>query len=104
MKRSSDTVRKHSADGSALRVRDAVRAAQLVTVTPTTSILDALRLITEAHASLLLVVGGGRLCGVIAYSDFSDRMRHGDVHAPVAEIMSKTPVTVSDEAFSDQRS
>ncbi len=53
----------------------------LVTVTPTTDIREAARLLRERKIGALPVVEGGKLAGVITTSDVLEALTHGTEHA-----------------------
>jgi CBS domain-containing protein len=57
-------------DAEATLVRD-VMTPQLVAIEPTTSVSDALRIVTRRRCRHLLVIDDGRLCGLVSAGDLA---------------------------------
>ncbi len=83
---------------------------QVVTVTPDTLLSEASRLMTERRIRRLPVVENGRLLGILTYGDVRaarpslltnpdpDKTTHLMAQIRVAQIMTRDPVTVSQDA------
>ena len=88
-----------SSTGSAIlrtRVRDLV-GREPVAVTTTSTVRDAARVMADQGVSSLLVMDGGRLAGIVTDRDLRTRVLAADVDpsVPVAEVMTRDPVTGS---------
>ena len=73
---------------------------ELFTVSPGTSVLDALRLMADKNVHALLVMEAGRLIGLFSEHDYA---RQGELQGrvardtPVSELMVRDPATVAPE-------
>lgn len=68
---------------------------------PDTPIIEAARLMRDAHASSLGICEGGRLIGLVTIRDMSTRVvaEGHDLRRPVREVMTADPVTLAPSAL-----
>lgn len=81
------------------------RKAQVLSVPPTATMLDALRLMAERNVGAALVVEGDRLVGIVTERDYARRValigrRSSDT--PVSEVMSAQVITIDPTWTADQ--
>jgi CBS domain-containing protein len=71
---------------------------QIFSVTASTSVLDALKLMTEKNISALLIMQGGQLLGIFTERDYARKIvLHGKASkdTPISEAMTPNPITVT---------
>lgn len=71
---------------------------QIFSVSPNTSVLDALKLMTEKNISALLIMQGGQLLGIFTERDYARKIvlrGKASKDTPISEAMTANPVTVS---------
>jgi CBS domain-containing protein len=74
---------------------------EVFSVTPETTVFDALRLMEQKNIGALLVIGGERLLGIFSERDYARRMiLHGRASrdTPVREVMTDDVFVISPEA------
>lgn len=74
------------------------KPSQIYSVTPTTSVLDALKLMTEKNISALLIMDGENLTGIFTERDYARKIiLHGksSKDTPISEAMTMSPITVN---------
>jgi CBS domain-containing protein len=74
------------------------KPAQIYSVTPTTSVLDALKLMTEKNISALLIMDGENLTGIFTERDYARKIilqGKSSKDTPISEAMTVSPITVS---------
>lgn len=74
------------------------KPAQIYSVTPTTSVLDALKLMTEKNISALLIMDGENLTGIFTERDYARKIilqGKSSKDTPISEAMTMSPITVS---------
>ncbi|RJL00708.1 DUF294 nucleotidyltransferase-like domain-containing protein [Paracoccus siganidrum] len=83
-------------DLAMLKVGDLINRAPL-SCAPDTPAIEAARIMRDAHASSLGVVQDGRLVGLVTIRDMSSRVvaEGRDVQAPVGQVMTADPITLS---------
>jgi arabinose-5-phosphate isomerase len=85
------------------RVSDIMRAdAALPTVQEAATVMDALRTMTRARAgACLILTGSNKLAGIFTHGDFARSFQKDPLlgDKPVAELMTRNPVTVRAEAL-----
>lgn len=83
-----------------IRVQD-LMTERVVSVYPTTSIMDAAKKMNEERTSSVLVVDRGSLKGIITERDMVARVvaKGVPIEASVQEVMTKNPVTISRFAY-----
>ena len=70
---------------------------QIFSVTPSTSVLDALKLMTEKNISALLIMEHDELLGIFTERDYARKIiLHGksSIDTPISEAMTTNPITV----------
>jgi arabinose-5-phosphate isomerase len=80
-----------------LTVADVMRPlGEISAIAPATSILDALRSMTNAHVGAACVVDATALKGIVSESDWRRHLIHSPerLDAPVSEIMNSDPATI----------
>jgi CBS domain-containing protein len=92
--------RARPADLTTIRVAD-LMAANPVTCTPRTPLVEAARLMRDRRISCLCVTEDDRLVGIVTVRDFTNRALASalPVDTPVAEIMTAGPVTLPSSAI-----
>jgi CBS domain-containing protein len=65
-----------------------------LTVTPTATVRDAIRIMREHHIGCLLVVEGERLVGILTERDLLLKMETADLSEPVTGLMTGDPETL----------
>jgi CBS domain-containing protein len=84
-------------------VRD-VMTAELITVTPSNTVMDAAGLMFSHQAGSTLVMDGGELVGIFTERDVLRALHHAQEHAdegrsaPVSQWMTRDPVSVGPDA------
>ncbi|MFN3524782.1 MAG: DUF294 nucleotidyltransferase-like domain-containing protein [Paracoccus sp. (in: a-proteobacteria)] len=88
------------ADVAMLKVGELLSARPLH-CPPDTPIIEAARLMRDAHASSLGICEGGRLIGLVTIRDMSTRVvaEGRDLRRPVREVMTEDPVTLAPSAL-----
>ena len=83
-----------------LKVEDLLSARPL-SCPPDTPIIEAARLMRDAHASSLGICDGSRLLGLVTIRDMSTRVvaEGRDLSGPVSEVMTADPVTLAPAAL-----
>jgi len=81
------------------------RKSEVLSVPPTASMLDALRLLAERNVGAALVVDGGALVGIVTERDYARKVallgrRSADI--PVADVMSTGVITVDPSWTADR--
>ena len=74
------------------------KPAQLFSVAPTTSVLDALKLMTEKNISAVLVMIEERLVGIFTERDYARKIvlqGKSSKDTPISEAMTAHPITVT---------
>lgn len=74
------------------------KPVQIYSVTPTTSVLDALKLMTEKNISALLVMNNEHLIGIFTERDYARKIilqGKSSKDTPISEAMTLSPITVS---------
>lgn len=74
------------------------KPAQVYSVTPTTSVLDGLKIMTDKNISALLIIENNRLLGIFTERDYARKIiLHGKASkdTPVSEAMTTNPICVS---------
>jgi CBS domain-containing protein len=74
------------------------KPAQIYSVTPTTSVLDALKLMTEKNISALLIMDDEHLAGIFTERDYARKIilqGKSSKDTPISEAMTVSPITVS---------
>ena len=74
------------------------KPAQLFSVAPTTSVLDALKLMTEKNISAVLVMIEERLVGIFTERDYARKIvlqGKSSKDTPISEAMTAQPITVT---------
>lgn len=74
------------------------KPVQIFSVTSATSVLDALKLMTEKNISAVLVMDGDQLSGIFTERDYARKIvLHGksSKDTTISEAMTPTPITVS---------
>lgn len=76
-------------------------SARALSCPPETPIIEAARLMREAHASSLGICEEGRLIGLVTIRDMSNRVvaEGRDMRRPVREVMTERPVTLAPTAL-----
>jgi CBS domain-containing protein len=84
-------------------IRD-VMTTQLVTVEPSSSVAASVTVMGIQGVGAVLVIGDGRLEGIFTERDLVRALSHdiGAASEPVAQWMTRNPVTVSPEATAEQ--
>jgi len=73
------------------------KPTQIFSVTPSTSVLDALKLMTEKNISALLIMEHDELLGIFTERDYARKIiLHGksSIDTPISEAMTTNPITV----------
>jgi len=73
-------------------------------VAPGAAVLDAIRIMAEAHVGALLVMEGGRLLGIVSERDYARKvvlMGRASNTTPVRDIMSSPVVTIGADGTVD---
>lgn len=83
-----------------LKIRDLlkVKGNQVWSITPETSVLEALQLMTEKHVGALLVLDGEKIAGIISERDFVHGVAEKErciVNTTIFEYMTPKVITVS---------
>ena len=74
------------------------KPAQIYSVMPTTSVLDALKLMTEKNISALLIMNGEHLAGIFTERDYARKIilqGKSSKDTPISEAMTLSPITVT---------
>lgn len=74
------------------------KPAQIYSVMPTTSVLDALKLMTEKNISALLIMNGEHLAGIFTERDYARKIilqGKSSKDTPINEAMTVSPITVN---------
>ena len=74
------------------------KPVQIYSVTPTTSVLDALKLMTEKNISALLIMKDEALLGIFTERDYARKIilqGKSSKDTPIMEAMTGSPITVS---------
>lgn len=74
------------------------KPVQIYSVTPTTSVLDALKLMTEKNISALLVMDNNHLLGIFTERDYARKIilqGKSSKDTPISEAMTLSPITVN---------
>jgi arabinose-5-phosphate isomerase len=81
------------------RVRDAMRRHQLPFVPPTETVRECVMTMTQGRCGLAIVMEDDKLRGIVTDGDLRRALqRHDALDAKVAEIMTSSPVTISEDA------
>jgi CBS domain-containing protein len=93
----------------AMKVKD-IMSPNVVTIPPSTKLVDAVKMMKERNFRRLPVADGKRVVGIVTQTDFSRRLREAfpfvpdDPHLAVQQIMSKGVLTASPkESFAAAR-
>ena len=74
------------------------KPAQIYSVTPTTSVLDALKMMTEKNISALVIMDKESLLGIFTERDYARKIilqGKSSKDTPISEAMTVSPITVS---------
>jgi len=74
------------------------KPTQIFSVTPSASVLDALKLMTEKNISALLIMEHDELIGIFTERDYARKIiLHGksSIATPISEAMTTNPITVT---------
>ncbi|SOD20519.1 CBS domain-containing protein [Pedobacter xixiisoli] len=71
---------------------------EIFSVVPNTSVLDALKLMTEKNISALLIMEEGQLLGIFTERDYARKIvlqGKASKDTPISEVMTANPITVA---------
>lgn len=74
------------------------KPVQIYSVTPTTSVLDALKVMTEKNVSALLIMNDEQLLGIFTERDYARKIilqGKSSKNTAVSEVMTANPITVN---------
>lgn len=74
------------------------KPVQIYSVTPTTSVLDALKMMTEKNISALVIMDKESLLGIFTERDYARKIilqGKSSKDTPISEAMTQSPITVS---------
>jgi CBS domain-containing protein len=74
------------------------KPVQIFSVTPTTSVLDALKLMTEKNISAVLIMDEDNLLGIFTERDYARKivlLGKSSKDTPISEAMTANPITVA---------
>ena len=75
-----------------------IKPLQIFSVTPNTSVLDALKLMTEKNISALLIMEDEQLVGIFTERDYARKIvlqGKASKDTPISEAMTANPITVT---------
>jgi len=81
------------------------KGSAVLSIGPGATAYDAMKLMAERNVGALLVLEGGKLCGIVSERDFARRMFMQDKapkDIPVADLMTREVVCVRPDMTSDQ--
>jgi CBS domain-containing protein len=74
------------------------KPVQIYSVTPTTSVLDALKVMTEKNVSALLIMNDEQLLGIFTERDYARKIilqGKSSKNTAISEVMTANPITVN---------
>jgi CBS domain-containing protein len=107
----SQSNRKHSARGSAVKLHDSVerilrqKGSEVYSISPDATVYEALEILEERNIGALLVLAGDQLVGLLSERDYVRKVKlkgHSSTDLKVEEIMSSPVVTVDPKTTVDE--